>query len=70
MRMIGFIRVRNITETVAMQAPLIRGDALQIIEETELEESKKENEKVEILQARKKAFVERDTFQYYPPWRK
>ena len=70
MRMIVFIRVRNITETVAMQAPLIRGDALQIIEETELEERKKENEKAEMLQARKKAFVEGDTFQYYPPWRK
>ena len=45
-------------------------DSLQIIEESELEESKKETEKAEILQARKKAFGEGDTFQYYPPWRK
>ena len=43
-------------------------DVLNVIEESCLDEESKQNEKDQVLDARKKAFG--DDYRYYPPWRK
>ena len=43
-------------------------DALEVINESDIVEAEKENERVMILEARKKAFG--DDFEFYPPWKR
>ena len=44
----------------------ITGNAHEIIEESELDQDDKENEKAKPLEARKTAFG--NLFKHYPPW--